>query len=528
MSTVNIASDYNNNDWSLFPATSNIDLGNNDITSIGGLYFKGTNGANDFELIPANDSQASIVIQKYVDGVYSSSGVLYDSSNNPPPDNVVSWANFPALSDVDLASHDIINGGQATLIKAQIGSMNLTGSLLMTENECSSNARIISVDSIGIMHIDGQLNTQDMIVGGNLVTNTIEVQGNFTCDSMIDIRGTNTSLKMECNNSTAQYYQFYCPNNTSGGLSEGVYQAFSYNNSSNPIDSVYAITPQTNSSYSSFNIAHTLNAPNADITDLTVSTINNLPYNPNPAGTMLMFASNSVPTGYLLCDGSPVSRSTYSSLFSVISTCYGTGDGTTTFNLPDMVQRFPFGGNINSTASVNTGGSPTISLTSDQLPMHGHGTLLAGSVAYVDGSGGTPISSTATGKTTSDVLASNGNSIRTLEITGISINDVYKIAISCSTEGMVFQAGQSVTVLGTPNMPSYSADGTYTLLPSGSSLGQGQASVGSSSNEIYIQQDFNYDSGSFGPSGNITINNILGNPISIIPSYTVVNYIIKY
>lgn len=54
-----------------------------------------------------------------------------------------------------------------------------------------------------------------------------------------------------------------------------------------------------------------------------------------PAGVISMYAGSVAPTGYLLCDGSAVSRSTYSSLFSVIGTSYGSGNGSTTFNLPN-------------------------------------------------------------------------------------------------------------------------------------------------------------------------------------------------
>lgn len=53
-----------------------------------------------------------------------------------------------------------------------------------------------------------------------------------------------------------------------------------------------------------------------------------------PTGTILPFGGNSAPTGFLLCDGSAVSRTTYATLFAVIGTTYGSGDGSTTFNLP--------------------------------------------------------------------------------------------------------------------------------------------------------------------------------------------------
>ena len=54
-----------------------------------------------------------------------------------------------------------------------------------------------------------------------------------------------------------------------------------------------------------------------------------------PAGAIIAFGSTVAPSGYLLCDGAAVSRTTYADLFAAISTTWGAGDGSTTFNLPD-------------------------------------------------------------------------------------------------------------------------------------------------------------------------------------------------
>ena len=59
-----------------------------------------------------------------------------------------------------------------------------------------------------------------------------------------------------------------------------------------------------------------------------------------PAGAVQFFAANSVPTGWLRADGSSVSRTTYANLFAAIGTTYGAGNGTTTFNLPDLRGQF--------------------------------------------------------------------------------------------------------------------------------------------------------------------------------------------
>lgn len=96
-----------------------------------------------------------------------------------------------------------------------------------------------------------------------------------------------------------------------------------------------------------------------------------------PPGLISAYGGASAPIGYLLCDGAEVSRATYSDLFSAISTAYGIGNGTTTFDLPDLRQRFPLGLAVAGTGSTlgDVGGSidPTISLIhSHTVASHTH------------------------------------------------------------------------------------------------------------------------------------------------------------
>jgi len=62
-----------------------------------------------------------------------------------------------------------------------------------------------------------------------------------------------------------------------------------------------------------------------------------------PVGTIVMYGAAAAPTGWLLCDGAAISRTTYAALFAVIGTTFGAGDGSTTFNVPDMRGIFPRG-----------------------------------------------------------------------------------------------------------------------------------------------------------------------------------------
>lgn len=69
-------------------------------------------------------------------------------------------------------------------------------------------------------------------------------------------------------------------------------------------------------------------------------TIPNLVSGGVPSGAVFYFAANTAPTGYLAANGAAVSRATYSALFAVVGTTYGAGDGSTTFNLPDLRGQF--------------------------------------------------------------------------------------------------------------------------------------------------------------------------------------------
>ena len=77
----------------------------------------------------------------------------------------------------------------------------------------------------------------------------------------------------------------------------------------------------------------------------------------NPSGAMVMFGGASAPTGWLLCDGAAVSRATYATLFAAIGTTWGVGDGSTTFNVPDMRGRAPIGAGTGSGLTPRTLGS---------------------------------------------------------------------------------------------------------------------------------------------------------------------------
>jgi microcystin-dependent protein len=105
-----------------------------------------------------------------------------------------------------------------------------------------------------------------------------------------------------------------------------------------------------------------------------------------PTGTITPWSQASAPTGFLECDGAAVSRSTYAALFAVVSTTYGAGDGSTTFNVPDLTDRVAVhksnNKNFASTGGANTvtptgnvaGSTANATLSTDQLAAHSHPT----------------------------------------------------------------------------------------------------------------------------------------------------------
>lgn len=96
-----------------------------------------------------------------------------------------------------------------------------------------------------------------------------------------------------------------------------------------------------------------------------------------PAGTgvapgiVLPFAGGSVPSGWLLCNGQTVSRTTYSNLYAAIGDTWGDGDGSTTFEVPDLRDSVPVG--VSASKALGTaGGAPSVTLTVGNLPAHAH------------------------------------------------------------------------------------------------------------------------------------------------------------
>lgn len=128
-----------------------------------------------------------------------------------------------------------------------------------------------------------------------------------------------------------------------------------------------------------------------------------------PTGGMIAWPSDVIPSGWLLCNGQAVSRSTYAELFAVTGTAYGAGDGSTTFNLPDFRGRSPVGADgetgrlTYNWARGQAGGAEKHTLTVGEIPPHAHSlsgggsSTGSGSILSQASSGGMPNTGSAGG-----------------------------------------------------------------------------------------------------------------------------------
>ena len=136
-----------------------------------------------------------------------------------------------------------------------------------------------------------------------------------------------------------------------------------------------------------------------------------------PTATIVPWTTSSIPTGFLECNGSAVSRSTYAALFAIIGTTYGTGDGSSTFTLPDLQDKVAVS-KSNNKALASTGGANTVtstgnvggstanaSLTTAQLASHQHDVLCGN---YDGNSQGYPYKNSGGGPTTIQTYYSTG------------------------------------------------------------------------------------------------------------------------
>lgn len=144
-------------------------------------------------------------------------------------------------------------------------------------------------------------------------------------------------------------------------------------------------------------------------------------------GTINMWPTASAPTGYLLCNGQAVSRSSYAALFAVLGTTFGTGDGSTTFNLPDYRDRMPIGAGTTYSANSQGGSKDAIVVSHTHTASvtdagHTHNMGPFGAWRGADGTGNKGVPTWSSGDSYDYTLAASAANTNS-STTGISVSN---------------------------------------------------------------------------------------------------------
>jgi microcystin-dependent protein len=231
-----------------------------------------------------------------------------------------------------------------------------------------------------------------------------------------------------------------------------------------------------------------------------------------PTGSIMPYAGSAAPPGWLLCDGTPYSTTTYAALFTVCGSTYNTSAGQSAptagnFRVPNLKGRMPVGldaGVTDFNTPGKSGGSTTVTITVAQLPVHKHANtaaLTSGTVSITDPGHGHTITDPGHGHTIND--HTHTNQVTTIIPAGAHAHDNVTDYVSAGTNG------------ASPS-PTVSSISTTSLSANSNTTG-----VSAVSNTTGI-------SGSVGTG--ITVTNVdtgSGNAVDNMSPYLVLNYIIK-
>ena len=317
------------------------------------------------ELRDANDS----IIQE---GTYGKASPLVNSTNDGVLDYINN--NLEALHDAQTAAGNAIT----------------TGTLTVSDKTTTGTLEAISAT------VSGQTTTGTLAAGDTTVTGSITTTGlTVTGTTSVPTANAGNSSKAIANTEYVQgELTNYLP--LSGGTLTGV---------------VNGVTPPAGDNSTKIATTEFVNAKAGNYLPLTGGTVTGVvngvtpPSGDNstkiattafvnantdvrvsaavPTGVVQAFAGNTLPNGWLLCDGSAVSRTDYAALFSAIGTTYGGGNGSTTFNLPNLTDRFIQG---NSTVgTVKSAGLPNITGSATNLrETTGSSTVTNGALYFHD------------------------------------------------------------------------------------------------------------------------------------------------
>lgn len=253
------------------------------------------------------------------------------------------------MSSSDKAKFDTVeqnanNYSLPTASSSQRGGIKIGSNLSMSSDVMSVNSA--SSSTAGVVKIDNS---------------TLKINGS----GQVYVTDTHSGLTNNPHNVTASQV----------GLGSVVNDIASLNSQVNTLSS--STTNSINSLQSQINSNQTSISNQSAETDTKLADLDNsVSAHVVPVGAIMPFAGPSIPQKWVLCDGRALSRSSYSQLYGAIGTSYGSGNGSTTFNVPDLRGRVIAGqgtsGRLSGWSLGSTGGQDSVTLTVSQMPSHDH------------------------------------------------------------------------------------------------------------------------------------------------------------
>ena len=373
----------------------------NTATGIEALYSNiggSSNTANGYQALKSNTTgilntaTGHQALYSNISGSYNTSTGSFALLNNTT--GIENTANGrDALSSNTTGSNNTATGSQA-LYSNKIGSFNTaTGYQALLNNTANSNTAI------------GHIALSSNITGSNNTANGFAALGRNTTGK----QNTSTGFQALRMNTTGDY-------NTANGVNTLLSNLIGSNNTAIGYGADVSFDNLSNATAiganASVNASNKIQMGDGNVTAVQLGTGTNVTLetglvkitggtpgegkvltsdaaglaswtSPTPAqqvltGSITSFAGANLPpsSGYLICDGSAVSRTTYANLFLVIGTTYGSGDGTTTFNLPDLRGRTIIGTGqgiaLTNRTLASTGGEEAHTLSVNEMPSHNH------------------------------------------------------------------------------------------------------------------------------------------------------------
>jgi microcystin-dependent protein len=318
------------------------------------------------------------------------------------------------------------NTNLGTLIEQAIaGVVTIT---MVDANYTMSNFNGVSDEARNqVLVLTGTNTTQRNLIAP-LVEKTYTVKNSTTGGFAVQIIGASGTGVVIPNGITASVY---CDGTNFYAVTNGTVGNFTVNGTlgvtgATTLSSTLGVTGATSLTTGSISGVMTAPTASAGTNTTQIATTAFVLANGVPTGGLVMWPTGSAPSGFLLCTGTAVSRTTYAALFAIVGTTFGVGDGSTTFNLPNYTNRVPYGTTVGATGgtadavvvshthtatttATDSGHQHSYTTLNNQLPQSGSSTLCWNSFSTATTAVGYANISATTSISTEGVSGTNAN-----------------------------------------------------------------------------------------------------------------------